>query len=83
MQFDEEEIFWIINSLLEDYLPSNYYTNMLGVAIDLKLIEDFLRLKRPKLFAKLKELSISISIFALEWLVCLFTTVLPYYVLTS
>ena len=38
---------------------------MLGVAVDLKIIEQFLRLKRPKLYNKLQELSINISIFAL------------------
>lgn len=64
--------------LLEDTLPHNYYTNMLGVAVDLKLVEVFLRLKRPTLHAQLQVLGVSVSIFALEWLVCLFTTVLPY-----
>jgi hypothetical protein len=56
---------------------------MLGVAVDLKLIEAFLKLRRPRLFAKLESLSVSLSIFCLEWLVCLFTTVLPFYVLPS
>ena len=67
-------------ALLEEILPQNYYTNMLGIAVDLKLIEVFLRLRRPRLSAKLMALNINLSIFSLEWLVCLFTTILPVYV---
>ena len=37
--------------------------------------------KRPELYRKIKELNISISIFALEWFVCLCTTILPYNIL--
>ena len=48
-QFTEEETFWVAVELFEDILPKNYYTNMLGVAIDLKLVEIFLKLKRPEL----------------------------------
>jgi hypothetical protein len=53
MRFEEEEAFWIMCALLEEILPPNYYTNMLGIAVDLKLIEVFLRLRRPRLSAKL------------------------------
>jgi hypothetical protein len=80
MRFEEQEAFWIACALLEEILPPNYYTNMLGIAVDLKLIEVFLRLRRPKLSAKLQALSVNLSIFSLEWLVCLFTTILPIYV---
>ena len=38
MQFNEEECFWIANELFEEIVPKNYYTNMLGVAIDIKLV---------------------------------------------
>lgn len=81
MRFEEDEIFWLATGLFEDLLPPNYYTNMLGIAIDLKLVEVFLKLRRPRVYSKLAALSINLSIFSLEWLVCLFTTVLPIYVL--
>ena len=45
--FNEEECFWIATELFEDILPKNYYTNMLGVAIDIKLVEVYLQQKRP------------------------------------
>jgi hypothetical protein len=65
MRFEEEEAFWIMCALLEEILPPNYYTNMLGIAVDLKLIEVFLRLRRPRLSAKLQALNLNLSIFSL------------------
>jgi hypothetical protein len=53
MQFEEEECFWLARTLLEEILPHNYYTNMVGVAVDLKIIEVFLKLRRTKLYNKL------------------------------
>ena len=83
MQFTDEEVFWLLNCLMENFTPFNYYTNMMGVAVDLKIIEAIIKIKEPKLYAKLKDLGVDISIFMLEWLVCLFTSVLPFYVLLS
>ena len=80
MQFSDEEVFWLLNCIMENFTPFNYYTNMMGVAVDLKIIESIIRIKEPKIYAKLKELGVDISIFMLEWLVCLFTSVLPFYV---
>lgn len=83
MQFNEEESFWIITSLLEDIMPKTYYSNMMGVAVDLKIIELYLKSKRNRIYTKLQEIQIDISIISLEWLVCVFTTALPFYVLHS
>lgn len=51
---------------------------MQGIAIDMKLIEAFLKLKRPQIFETFGHLNINLSFFCLEWLVCLCTTILPY-----
>ena len=56
---------------------------MLGVAIDLKMVDIYLKMQRPEVSDKLELLSVSISIFALEWLVCLGTTILPFNVRLS
>ncbi len=50
MQFEEEEIFWIAVELFEEILPKNYYTNMQGIAVDLKILEAFLKIKRPQIY---------------------------------
>ena len=38
MQFNDEEVFWLLTCLLENFTPFNYYTNMMGVAVDLRII---------------------------------------------
>lgn len=38
MQFTEEESFWLLASVLEETIPFSYYTNMSGVAADIKII---------------------------------------------
>lgn len=80
MGFEEEECFWILVTALEDIVPLGYYTNMSGVAIDIKILLVMLELMYPKIHAKLRDLEIDISVFALEWFVCLFTSTLPFYV---
>lgn len=54
---------------------------MSGVAIDIKILQIILSLLRPKISKKLQSLELDISVFVLEWLVCLFTSILPFYVL--
>lgn len=65
LQFDEEEAFWLAVALFEETLPKNYYTNMEGVAVDLKLVDALLKIQRPLLWTRLQELNINLSIFAL------------------
>lgn len=66
--------------VLEELVPFGYYTNMSGVAVDLKIVSLILNEKHPDISAKLKSLEVDLSIFALEWLVCLYTSILPFYV---
>lgn len=47
MGFEEEECFWILVSVLEEIVPFGYYTNMSGVAVDLKIISIILQEKHP------------------------------------
>lgn len=67
-------------SVLEEIIPFSYYTNMSGVAADIKILEMLFRGMQPKLAEKLALLEVEVSIFALEWLVCIFTSTLPFYV---
>lgn len=53
---------------------------MMGVAVDLKIIDHIIRLTQPKVYEKLMHIGVDTSIFMLEWLVCLFTSILPFYV---
>jgi len=38
MDFEEEQIFWIITYLIERLIPKNYFTDMLPLLADTKLL---------------------------------------------
>jgi hypothetical protein len=76
MMFTEEECFWILVTMLEEIINMGYYTDMSGVAIDIKIITYILMMTHPEIYAKLTKIEIDLSVFVLEWLVCLFTSTL-------
>ena len=39
---EEEEAFWTLVQIIEVILPIDYYTNLLGVLIDLRVFQVFL-----------------------------------------
>lgn len=45
----EEEAFWTLVQIVEVILPMDYYTNLLGVLIDLKVYQAIMRDRMPKL----------------------------------
>jgi hypothetical protein len=45
----EEEAFWCLCQIVETILPLDYYSNLLGVLIDLKVFQQMFREKLPKL----------------------------------
>ena len=51
--------------MLEDILPMTYYSNMMGVAVDLRIIQTYLEVNEPKLYQRLEELNMDISIIML------------------
>lgn len=46
---NEEEAFWTLVQIVEVYLPLDYYSNLLGVLIDLKVFKDLMSKRLPKL----------------------------------
>ena len=56
MGFDEEECFWMLVNALEEIAPLGYYTNMSGVAIDIKILQVLLEFVHPKIHKKLQAL---------------------------
>ena len=53
---------------------------MMGVAVDICIIEHYVKIHHSLLFERLAEMNLSLSLLILEWLVCLFTSTLPFYV---
>ncbi len=51
---EEEEAFWTLVQIIEVILPLDYYTNLLGVLIDLRVFQVFLSESLPNLCEHLK-----------------------------
>lgn len=49
----EEEAFWTMTQIVERYLPFDYYSNMIGVLIDQKVLHHFMQARLPRLCAHL------------------------------
>jgi len=58
--------------LLENILPIDYYSSMIGVMVDQRIFNDLIDECLPKISAKFKELSFDTSLFSIQWFVCIF-----------
>jgi Rab-GTPase-TBC domain len=56
--------------LIESILPIDYYSNMVGVLIDQKILYEFFSLKMPDLSNHLKEAGFDPSLLGFQWMVC-------------
>ena len=73
----EEEAFWTLNQIIEKYLPLDYYSNMVGVLVDQKVLQIFMQKRLPKLVEHLAANDFSLDLVAFQWIVCLFASNLP------
>ena len=75
---DEESCFWILCSLVEDMLPESYYTrNMVGVRVDMLVLNSLLKRYLPALHSHFVERDIDLSPFTMGWFLCLYVNTLP------
>ena len=54
-------------------MPLDYYTNLIRVMVDVKMIENFIRIAIPDLWEHFNELNLECSFFLVQWFVCIFT----------
>lgn len=47
----EEEAFWTFTRIIESLMPPDYYANMLGASVDMKVVTELVASKMPALFA--------------------------------
>ena len=73
----EEEAFWTMSQIVENYLPLDYYSNMIGVLVDQKVLQHYMRKRLPRLCEHLDEVSFSLDLIAFQWIACLFAINLP------
>lgn len=67
----------MLTNLIENVLPIDYYTTMTGVICDKNIFSDLLKVHNTKVYYKLKELELDLTIFCTNWFICLFTNTLP------
>jgi len=63
--------------MVEIYLPIDYYSNLLGVLIDLKVFKDLMSKRLPKLCKHLEKQDFDVDLLLTKWLICLFVNHLP------
>lgn len=73
----EEEAFWSLTQIVEVLLPLDYYPNLLGVLVDLRIFQQLMREQLPQLCSHLDLLQFDCSLLVTKWLICLFVNHLP------
>jgi hypothetical protein len=62
LHLSEEETFWLFVTLVENYLPQNFYSpNLKGVLVDATVLDELIFQNLYKLSTKLKKLEFDIS----------------------
>jgi hypothetical protein len=75
---NEESCFWLLATLLEDILPSDYYDHELfGCHVDLMVLDELLPQVAPRTAIILSEAGLGLELLALEWMVGAFVRSLP------
>lgn len=73
---NEQESFWLFTCIVENILPLDYYSDMLGILVDQKIFEILLCEKFPKLVAHMQGCNYQLDLIAFQWLVTLFFSTL-------
>jgi len=76
----EEDTFFSLCTLVEDMMPPDYYSaehDILGARVDQLVFASVLLKELPRLASHLLELQCPISLFSIQWFMCLFAKDLP------
>ena len=74
----EDDAFFSLCTIVEDLLPPDYYTDdLLGARIDQLVFAELMRYDLPKLTEWLATMQCPMSLFSLQWFMCLFAKDLP------
>ncbi|XP_076096427.1 growth hormone-regulated TBC protein 1-A-like isoform X1 [Mytilus galloprovincialis] len=74
---DEEKVFWLMDTLINDLLPDYYNPDMKAVKADQELLGEIIRWKDPEVYAHIEKHSVSWCLIGIKWFICLFADVLP------
>lgn len=75
---DEENVFWIMCKLIENYLPANFYgDNLIGLQSEVKVLEHLIEVHMPGVSEKCKNSDTEVSIVLANWLLTLSSSIFP------
>jgi hypothetical protein len=73
---EEEDTFWMMSAIIEDILPSSYYSHtLLGVQADMKVLRQLIATYLPKIDDKFREHDIELSLVCINWYLTIFSNV--------
>ena len=74
---NEEDSFWLLATVVEKLLPSNYYTkSMIGIYVDQYVLGHMIKLYLPEIHKKLEDFELQLPIITVQWFLCLFINTL-------
>jgi hypothetical protein len=78
MNRNEESVFWLLSSLIQDILlPNTYSRKMIGAQIEMKALFELIKEKLPRLHAHMIATETDISLIATDWYLDLYASSLP------
>ncbi|KAH3758082.1 GTPase-activating protein GYP2 [Pelomyxa schiedti] len=78
LHLDDEDSFWLLESIVKDILPRDYYKEKLdGVLIDMWVLNILAEHHFPKLMQHLSQISVVLDVFLARWFLSLFVGVFP------
>ena len=69
---EPEDAFWVLCAICEDIFPGYWVPSMTGVQADLKVLEDLIHARLPRVAAKIKRLEIPITGILSQYILTLF-----------
>ena len=73
----EEEAFWMLVTIVDDFLPDHYSPGMSGNFLDCRVLADLIARRLPDVSNKLAEMEVSVQLLATRWFLTLWSSVLP------
>jgi hypothetical protein len=79
--FDEQQTFWMLALIVQDWLPDHFSSAMVGNHIDCRVLSTLTSEHMPRLAGRLAALDVSVQLLTTRWFLCLWSSVLPVHAL--
>ncbi|KAG5437588.1 hypothetical protein PCANB_000623 [Pneumocystis canis] len=73
----EEQAYWLLNILCDNFLPGYYSTTMYGTLLDQRVFESLLEKTMPVLWQHFLKSNVQLSLISLPWFLSLYINCIP------